>query len=133
MDDAYHLLDDPAATPELFDLASPSDEGKTLARSPEAEGQPPRALVNRLAAEGQFPDAVKLLALALPRRDAVWWACRCCRESLSEDEPPANVSALEAAERWAAEPSENHRRSSHAAADASGLEAPGGCAAMAAF
>ncbi|QDV32781.1 hypothetical protein ElP_06210 [Tautonia plasticadhaerens] len=131
MDDATHRLDDPSASAELLALASPSAESKAFADA--MADQSPRVLVGGLAGDGHFPEAVKLLALALPRREAVWWACRCCRESLTGDEPPEALSALEAAERWAADPIEEHRRAAHAAAEASGMEAPAGCAAMGAF
>jgi hypothetical protein len=129
MDDDSHRLDDPEATAGLLDLLSPSDEARALASG----GEPPRAFIDRLAAEGLFPDAIKLLALAMTRRDAVWWACRCCRESLADGEPPAALLALEAAERWTADPTEERRRAAHAASEAAGLEAPAGCAALGAF
>jgi hypothetical protein len=129
MDDDTLRLDEPEATARLLELASPGDEALALASS----GEPPRTIIDRLAAEGHFPDAIKLLALAMPRRDAVWWACRCCRQSLADDEPSAAVLALEAAERWTTDPTEEHRRAAHAASEAAGLEAPAGCAALGAF
>jgi len=78
-------------------------------------------------------DAVKFLAHALPKREAVGWACRCAREVAGPDTPPLAAEALEAAECWVREPSEEHRRAAMAAAEASGLDSPGACAAFGVF
>jgi hypothetical protein len=75
-------------------------------------------------------DAIRFLAHALPKREAVWWACSCARETAPEG---AGAAALAAAEAWAADPTEDNRRAARAAAEAAGLAQPGGCAAMACF
>jgi hypothetical protein len=91
-----------------------------------AEGPPP-------AAEQPFPEWLRLVARTLSKREAVWWACQCVRQVYGP-EPPARVTtALAAAEAWAAEPSEEHRRAAFAAAEAAGTGTPAGCAAVAAF
>jgi hypothetical protein len=80
-----------------------------------------------------YLDAVRLLAHALPKREAVWWACLCAR-SVSGDNPPSPVAvALEAAEKWVVDPSEENRRPALAAAAAAEFSTPAGCAALAAF
>jgi hypothetical protein len=79
-----------------------------------------------------FLDALRLLAHALPKREAVWWACRCARLERAEL-PPAEAAALEAAEAWVKDPSEANRRAAQAAAEAAEFTTPAGCAAIAAF
>jgi hypothetical protein len=81
----------------------------------------------------QFPDAARFLAHALPKREAVWWACLCARQAAGANLPAKPAAALQAAERWAADPSEDNRRKAQAAAEAAEMGTPAGCAAMAAF
>jgi hypothetical protein len=97
------------------------------------DGAAPRAFLDALVGAGEFPDAARFLAHALPKREAVWWACQCVRQAGAPDAPPPVKAALEAAERWAADPSEENRRQAQAAAEAAELKTPAGCAAMAAF
>jgi hypothetical protein len=78
-------------------------------------------------------DAIRFLAHALPKREAVWWACLCVRSVHGPTPPAATAAALQAAEKWVADPSEDHRRAAMAAADAVGLADPAGCAAAAGF
>lgn len=75
--------------------------------------------------------AVPFLAHALPKREAVWWACLCARQSAGTASPAA--AALECAERWVADPTEENRQSGMAAALAAGLISPAACASLAAF
>jgi hypothetical protein len=96
-------------------------------------GLTPGQFLGSLLAEQRFPDAVQFLARALPKREAVWWACECVRAVTTTEAAPPVRAALEAAERWAADPSEENRRHAKDAADTAKLKAPAGCAAMAAF
>ena len=57
-----------------------------------------QAFLDLLVAHELFPDAARLLAYALPKCDAVWWACLCIRHVASADIPPADLAALEAVE-----------------------------------
>jgi hypothetical protein len=93
-------------------------------------GQP---FLARLAEHGLFADAARFLAHALPRREAVWWACQCARLVLGPQPPEPFVAALQAAEHWAAAPTEENRRSAFPAAEAAEFGTPPGCAALAAF
>jgi hypothetical protein len=74
--------------------------------------------------------AAEFLAYALPKREAVWWACLCARQSPAT---PASSAALEAAEKWVVNPTDENRRSGMAAALDAGLMSPAACAALAAF
>lgn len=78
-------------------------------------------------------DAVRFLARALPKREAIWWACLCARAVLGENPDPSVLKALEAAERWVYQPSEENRRLAFATAQATQFDHPASWAAMAAF
>lgn len=95
--------------------------------------QSPAQAVAALVAAQQFAPAVKLLAWALGRREAVWWACECVQAELDADAPPEERAALDAAHKWAASPSEENRRAAHAEAEKTGYGTPAGQAAVAAF
>src|SRR5262245_32109150 len=57
----------------------------------------------------RYGDAVKLLAHALPKREAVWWGILVARGELGESPPPVAVEILAAAERWVRQPTDEHR------------------------
>lgn len=97
-----------------------------------ADGNAAGAFLGLLLEQELDPDALRFVAHALPKREAVWWACQCVR-TVAGDLAPAVVSAMDAAERWAAEPNEDNRRAAGLAAEAVGVGTPAGCAAMAAF
>ena len=90
----------------------------------------PADFLARLSEAGMAEDAVGFLAYALPKREAVWWACQCVREA-GLDSGDAAKAALLAAAHWAADPSENHRRAAHAAAETA--ESPESFVAFGAF
>src|SRR5207302_301373 len=114
---------------EVCKRIAPGEAAKGLLR----EGLNARQYLDLLTENGLLPDAVRFLAQVAPKREAVWWACRCAR-SVAGAEPPAQAAAaLKAAEKWAADPSEDNRRAAQAAAEAAGAETPAGCAALAAF
>lgn len=102
-----------------------------------------------LADAGLTGDAVSVLAQALQKRAAVWWACVAARESpgpapspAAGDVPPppqpaalsaAESAALLAAEAWVREPDTVRAHAAFAAANAAELASPAACAALAAF
>lgn len=71
----------------------------------------PQISIEKLAKAEYYLDSVKLLAHALPKREAVWWACLAARKTLSADTDSENRRALLAAERWAKKPTEENRLS----------------------
>jgi hypothetical protein len=97
------------------------------------DGQTPAQFLDTLIAKQQFPDAVRFLAHALPKREAVWWACQCSRAVAGPNPPPKIAAALQTAEKWVADPSEENRRAAMPAAEAAELKTPAGCAAVATF
>lgn len=92
----------------------------------------PVGFLRDLLERGLYPDSVRFLARALPKREAIWWACICARGVLSQD-APASLHALEAAEQWVYKPTEANRRLADAAARAASFEGAAAWAAMAAF
>ena len=80
-------------------------------------GMTARALIEKLREAGRDYDAIKALAQALPGREAVWWACRCLRTLPMPVKDSPEARALNAAERWALEPSEEVARQAYAAAE----------------
>src|SRR5687768_947309 len=90
------------------------EEAKKLLRSDLTAVQ----YLDLLLAGQQHLDAVRFLAHALPKREAVWWACLCARQVCGAEAPAPMTAALGAAEKWVAEPSEDHRRAALPAAEA---------------
>ena len=93
----------------------------------------PPQFVEMLSQKGLYGDALLFLANALPKREAVWWACVCARSVIGHTQSRNSIAALEAAERWVRDTTEENRRVAFTAAEAAELSTPAGCAAMAAF
>lgn len=94
--------------------------------------QTPSQFFDLLMAKQLFADACRLLAHALPKREAVWWACGCAVQVDGLPSPPAKA-ALQQAETWVRQPTENHRRPLLDAAEAAGIGTPAGAAALGGF
>lgn len=87
--------------------------------------------VERLGEEGNWPDAIALIAHLLRRREAVWWASRCVRSAISSLEP-SDEKLIAAAERWVEAPDEQSRQAVLALAETADLNRPAGWVARAA-
>lgn len=105
------------------------EESRRLLR----EEQKPLEFFELLMAKEQFPDAVRLLAHLLPKREAVWWACQSARDFYGQSSPDPVAAALTAAERWVANQEEEDRRLAMETAKGAEFSTPAGCAAVAAF
>ena len=70
----------------------------------------PLDFVALLMEKALYPDAVRFVAHALPKREAVWWGWVCARRSAGENPPPKIKAALDATEKWIAQPNEDNRR-----------------------
>lgn len=98
-----------------------------------ASGAPDAAAaLARIVQSGLMADAARFLAHALPKREAVWWACMCARATAPEP-PPPDAAALAAAEAWVRKPEEEQRRMAMAKAEAAGFRSAEAWAAVAAF
>ena len=82
---------------------------------------------------GLWNDAVRVFAQALPRREAVWWACVCARAAPDPASTPQDLEALAAADAWVRRPTEENRRAAFSAAQAAGMRSAEAWAAVAAF
>lgn len=119
------------APAETAQLAGLGEELTALAESSET----PARYVDRLLEQQKYGDAARYLAFALPKREAVWWACRCARLAPgSTDSSDAGLAAiaLEKAERWVIDPTEENRRAAGIAGEAA-VGTPASCAALGAF
>jgi len=115
----------------LFDLDDPA---KALLSDDPTDKQSVRQFYTLLGKQQLYTDAIRFLAHALPKREAIWWATRCVRAALGETEPSrTDRNALEAAEHWALEPDEKNRRAAQSPADATGYETACGWLAAGAF
>jgi hypothetical protein len=119
-------------TAELVTIADLGEEARTLL-APGAALPAQRAYV-ALLMERQLPmDAVRFIAHALPRREAVWWAWVCARKSVGESPKAPIKAALDATERWVVQPTEDHRRQALQYGEAADFGTAAGCAALGAF
>lgn len=89
--------------------------------------------IARLEADGALVEACQLTAHAMPKREAVWWACMCARSVPDPQILPVDAAALEAAEAWVRRPEELVRRAALAAAEAAAFRSAEAWAAMGAF
>jgi hypothetical protein len=105
------------------------DEARTLLD----DAMTPRQFLDRLRAAGLHADAAKLVAHALPKRQAVWWAYLGVTQMLGPKASPQAAAALEASRAWVADPNDDHRRAAFTAADQAGFDTAPACVALAVF
>ncbi len=110
-------------------VAELGEEAMALAR-PELH---PLDFVALLMEKSLYPEAVRFVAHALPKREAVWWGWVCARRAAGENPAPKIKSALDATERWIAQPTDENRRAAMAAAQKAEVGTAAGCAGLAAF
>ncbi len=91
----------------------------------------PETLIIKLSEASKWPDAIRVMASALPRREAVWWACVCSRQTANLTVDEADKMALEAAEKWVFEPSDEGRSEAFRMAQESEAASAGTLAALA--
>ena len=86
-----------------------------------------------LVAADRLPDALRLIAHALPKREAVWWACMCARAVPALEPNPLDAEALTAAELWVRRSDEATRRATMEPAQKGGFRSAESWAAVGAF
>jgi hypothetical protein len=118
----------PARAADLCRYFTLSDAGKNLL-TPDIL---PEALAEALVQTQHFPDAIQVIAHHLPKRQAVFWAMTCVRQS-GDPLTPEMEGALRAAETWIADPNEDNRKAALKAAEAADSATAAGCTALAAF
>src|SRR5438552_12611549 len=93
----------------------------------------PRQFLDLLLEKGRLIDAIRYFAFALPKREAIWWACQCARQGYGANVPPKAAAALQAAEKWVSEQKDEGRLTAKKAGETAGNDQPGGLAALATF
>lgn len=106
--------------------------------SPEAAGaigglDDVMAVAGALTQAGFLIEASRVFAHALPRREAVWWACMCATHTAPADLPEADRMARELAETWVRAQTDEPRRAAMEAAKKAGFQSPEAWAGSAAF
>ena len=92
------------------------------------------AAIARLEAAGRLIEACRVVAHALPKREAVWWACMCARGAAPDAAQTADdLAALAAAEGWVRRPEEALRRAAMLAAEGASFRSTEAWAAVGAF
>jgi len=89
--------------------------------------------LDRLEAAGFLLEASRLTAHALPKREAVWWACMCAAHTAPPDLPDSDRQARETAEHWVRQQTDALRRTAMQQAEAGGFATPEAWAAVGAF
>ncbi len=105
------------------------DEARNLLK----DSQTPGAYIQLLQDNKMYPDAIRFLAMALPKREAVWWACVAARTMLPKEGAPQEVATLSAAEAWVYQPTEENRRQAMDYAEAAEFKTASSWSAVAAF
>lgn len=89
--------------------------------------------IDTLLLQQLHPDAVQFIAHYLPKRQAVWWALGCVKQTVPPELPPEQDAAVKTTERWIAEPSEENRQATFKAAEVADTSTAAGITALAAF
>lgn len=78
-------------------------------------------------------EATKLMAHALPKREAVWWACMCANHTTPATLGELDKKAVEAAEQWVRQQTDEVRRAAFDLAQRANFGTPEAWAAVGAF
>lgn len=74
---------------------------------------PVEIVLAELEEKGAIVDMLRLMSVALPARERVWWSCLAARDTLLPGKPVPHP--LQAAEAWVFKPSEETRKAAQAA------------------
>jgi hypothetical protein len=90
--------------------------------------------LDRLERAGLLIEATRLVAHALPAREAVWWACVCSSHTAGAGaNPAAETTIREAAKEWVRQPNDERRRAAMKEAEKAGFGSAEAWAAVGAF
>lgn len=98
---------------EICDKCSLREEAVELLE----DGMTPSGFLAALMGEELYPDAIKFLAQALPKRQAIIWARDCARNAAGAQPRDLEKACLDAIDRWLASPEEDTRRAAMDLAD----------------
>lgn len=108
-EDLTKLIDQPAA--RLLAKANVRLDTKVDAPA----SAPVGAVLAELKDKSAKLDMIRLLAVALPARERIWWACLAGRDIVAKTAMPSPT--LEAAEKWVFKPNDDTRAAAQAALD----------------
>ena len=91
------------------------------------------SIVAKLTNSGFEIAATRVFAHALPKREAVWWACMCAGHTTPAEPAAADTKARELAELWVRQQTDEVRRAAMEEARRAGFQSPEAWAAVAAF
>lgn len=117
-------------TEELFLIIPPEEEVSDLA----LPNMSTIEFLNKLVTKNLLIEAIRYLAVALPRREAIWWACATNRLLQTDNKIAVRDQiAWKLVEDWVYNPSEEIRTESLKTAEGLGFETPGSYGAMGVF
>ncbi len=90
-------------------------------------------IIQALTNAGFLVEATRVFAHALPKREAVWWACMCATHTPPDKIPAQDAKMRELAEAWVRQQSDEIRRAGMEEAKRAGFQSPESWAAVAAF
>jgi hypothetical protein len=93
----------------------------------------PHQYLYQLMEQEMYADAIRFLAHALPKREAIWWAYVCANQAMDPKPAESAFAALGLARAWVIDPTETHRRAALSVAEAAEFGTPAGCTALAIF
>lgn len=85
-------------------------------------------MLNALDAEKAYIDVIRLLAVVMPVREGIWWACLAGRDCLDGQQAP---KTLETAEIWVRKPNEETREDARVSLEGADSDDPTMLCAMA--
>lgn len=77
---------------------------------------PPEVVLAELDSKGAMIDLLRLLAIVLPPRERVWWACLAARDIVGEG-PEGETPSLKTSEAWVFRPTEENKEAARATID----------------
>lgn len=110
-------------------VSAMSDEAMALL-TPEMH---PKAFVDLLVRQKNYADAIRFLAHALPKREAIWWAWIGARRAAGSNPPPKVAASLASVEKWISQPTDENRRAASDAGEAAGARTAASCLGRAVF
>ena len=117
-------------TEQLFLIIKPDDDLSKLS----SPSMSTINFINMLSQKILFVDAIRYLAIALPRREAIWWACATHRTlGPAQLDDIKEQDAWRIVEEWVYNPTEDTRNQAYAIAESLGYQTPGAYGAMAVF
>jgi len=117
-------------TEQLFLIIKPEDD---VANIP-TPGMKSTEFINILIEKKLFVEAIRYLAIALPRREAIWWSCATNRGlSLEKKNELNEQKAWDTIEEWVYNPTDENRLKTYGIAETLNFETPGAYGAMGVF